>query len=391
MQSDVVVKAERQTIPFGFLAYLGAGASIVACFATAVMTYVTSLLGLTTIGVNPHLQAVIMWIFGLVAVVGLVRDRNNHDQTLPAAIGIVGLAVIVVTLYTFYDPLILLFGYVFLVVAAFLNQNLMLGKLNQTVEQQAGELRELNRTLEDRVELQVDEIERLDRLKRFLAPEIADLITSTGKESMLDSHRSYIATLFCDIRDFTALSERIEPEDVMNVLQGYHERLGRLVAQHQGTIGYRAGDGLMVFFNDPIPCEDPVLKAVNLAMDMRDLFNDMKKDWVKSGFRLGFGVGVASGYATLGVVGFEGCYDYTAIGNAVNLSSRLCDKAKDGQILIDQRSYGEVGRQVKVKKIGALEMKGIGVPIETYSVVSLVAKSQSRQPKKAKRAAAAKR
>jgi len=231
----------------------------------------------------------------------------------------------------------------------------------------------------------------LDRLKRFLALDIADLITSTGKEAMLDSRRSYIATLFCNIRDFTALSERIEPEDLMSVLQGYHERLGRLVAQHQGTIGYRAGDELMVFFNDPIPCYDPVLRAVKLAIDMRDLFTETKKDWVKSGFDFGFGVGVASGYATLGVVGFVGCYDYTALGNAVNLSSRLCDKAKDGQILTDKRSYGNIDQHGNVKNSGPMEMKGIEAPVVTYSIASLVGKARAKPRKSGKRSAKAAR
>jgi class 3 adenylate cyclase len=164
----------------------------------------------------------------------------------------------------------------------------------------------LNKNLERKVEHQDHEIGRLARLKQFLAPQVADLVVSEGKDSLLDTHRRYIACLFCDIRDFTAVSEGIEPEEVIAILQAYHEAVGSLVLQHQGTIGYRAGDGLMVFFNDPIPCEEPVLDAVRLALEIRAAFNRIREPWRRLGHPIGLGVAIASGYATLGLVGFQG-------------------------------------------------------------------------------------
>ncbi|MGI9569114.1 MAG: adenylate/guanylate cyclase domain-containing protein [Desulfobulbia bacterium] len=357
--------------PFGFLAYLGAGASVAACFAKFILGFIFVLFGFEAISVNPHIQAVFMWVFGLVAIVGLARDKKYHNSIAPLAIGVCGFLIIVGTLYTYYDDLILLSGYIFLVIAAFLNQNVMLNNQNETIQYQANQLASLNSTLEERVQIQVSEIERLDRLKRFLPPNIANVIMSTDKESLLESHRRYVATLFCDIRDFTTLSENIEPEEVISVLQNYHEQLGLLVAQHEGTIGYRAGDGLMVFFNDPFPCDEPVLKAVSLGIAMQKTFNLLKNDWERLGYNLGFGVGVASGYATLGVVGFEGCYDYTAIGNVVNISARLCDAAKDGEILLNHRAFLDIEQKVKVESMGSLNLKGIATPVEAHKIIRL--------------------
>ena len=323
--------------------------------------------------INPHLQAVLMWSFALLAVIGLARDSRLHASRAPLAIGAAAFAIIVGTLYTFYDDRIVILGYVLLVIAAFLNQNVMLARLNRAVRRQAGELAGLNATLERRVDEQVGEIERLARLKRFLGPEIAELITSEGGEALLDSHRRYIACLFCDIRDFSRLSESIEPEEVMEILQTYHERLGRLVAQRRGTIGYRAGDGLMVFFNDPIRCEEPAVAAVRLAMEMREAFAGVHEKWEKLGYRFGFGVGIASGYATLGVVGFEGRFDYTAIGNVVNLAARLCDHAQDGRILVNRRAQVDLGERVELAPIGALTLKGFASAVEAYEVRGLAA------------------
>lgn len=356
---------------FGWLAFLGAGLSVAACYAKAILGLAVSVAGVAALQVNPHLQAVVMWVFGLLAVIGLAQDRRHHEQVWPLALGMAGLAVIVGTLYTFYDVRILVLGYICLIVAAFLNQNILLKGLYQTVRQQAHELRELNSTLEQRVERQVTEIEQLAKLKRFLAPEVAELITSRDSESLLDSHRGYIAALFCDLRGFTEFSERIDPEDVINVLQTYHERLGQLVAAHGGTISHRAGDGLMVVFNDPIPCDDPVLKAVALAVDMRDAMAGLLPKWEKLGYQLGFGVGVASGYATLGVIGDEGRYDYTANGNVVNLASRLCDEAESGQILISQKAHGEVEDHIEAEPVDSLRVKGITLPVKAYQVVRL--------------------
>jgi class 3 adenylate cyclase len=261
------------------------------------------------------------------------------------------------------------------VVAALLNQNARLSQLNHAVENQsrvvasqAEELAALNDNLERRVSEQVEEIDKLARLKRFLAPGVARAVLDEHRESMLESHRNYIVTLFCDMRGFTGFSESIEPEEVMEVLQSYHQHMGKLVAEHGGTIDHRAGDGLMIFFNDPLPCDQPELKAVDLALAMRDRFGELNAAWQKQGYALGFGIGIASGYATLGIVGYEDRYDYTANGNAVNLASRLCDEAGDGQILISKKTYLAVEDRVEVSEVGELALKGIGKPVVAYDL-----------------------
>ena len=267
-------------------------------------------------------------------------------------------------------------GYILLVIAALLNQTARLTQLNQEVESQARvvksqaeELAALNENLEQRVDHQVGEIEKLARLKRFLAPEVASVVLAEHKESMLESHRSYVVTLFCDIRGFTGFSESMEPEEVMEVLQSYHEAMGKLVAEFGGTIDHRAGDGLMVFFNDPLPCDQPECMAMYLALSMRTRFDELNLNWQKQGYQLGFGIGIASGYATLGIVGYEDRYDYTANGNAVNLASRLCDTAADGQILISKKTYLAVEDQVEVSEIGELTLKGIAKPVFAYNLL----------------------
>ena len=322
---------------------------------------------------NPHIQAVLMWVLGTVAVYGLIQDRKTHNKTYPVVLGAAGVIVIIATLYTRYSSAIELSGYVMLLTAAFLNQNIFLHQLNKKVESQASELEELNSGLEKRVEEQVHEIERLNHLKRFLAPEVARLITEEKERSLLQSHRTYIAAVFCDLRGFTSFSARMEPEEVMGVLQEYHENCGQLVAEHGGTIDHRAGDGLMVFFNDPLPCEEPVFKAVQLALGMCQNFIDMNTRWKKHGYNLGIGVGIASGYATLGVVGFEGRFDYTANGNVVNLAARLCDEANDGQILISHKAYVELDELVVAEPIDDLILKGFDNAIKAYNICGLTA------------------
>ena len=358
-------------MPFGFLAYLGAGISLVFCYFNIFASLAAAYIAIDLIEINPHLQAVFMWVFCLVAVIGLAKDRNEHGNTLPLSLGVFGLLLVIGTLYSYYDGRILMTGYVVLLVAAFLNQNTMLRVLNGTVQSQASQLKEINNTLEERVRAQVGEIERLARLKRFLAPEVADLIMNEGRESLLDSHRRYIACLFCDIRDFTPLSESLEPEEVMDLLQSYHERVGGLVAAHGGTIGYRAGDGLMIFFNDPLPCDAPVLRATQLARSIEQTFAEIRKDWEKLGYRLDIGIGIAAGYATLGMIGTERRVDYTAIGNVVNVAARLCEMAGEGRILINQRAYLDVEDAVQVEALGALDLKGIGRQTEAYRLVAI--------------------
>lgn len=247
---------------------------------------------------------------------------------------------------------------------------LRIKSLYDQVQAQAAKLSEWSATLETRIEEQVAQLDRLSRLRRFLSPQVADLIVEAGDDSVLQSHRCEIATLFCDLRGFTAFSETGEPEEVMEVLQRYHETMGRLIYEHDGAIDHRAGDGIMIIFNDPIPCDEPALRAVRLALAMRLAMRPLTEEWRKLGHDLGFGVGVSLGYATLGMVGFEGRYDYTANGSAVNLAARLCDEARDGQILISGRAYATLDGAIEVEPLGSLDLKGFHRPIEAHSVVS---------------------
>ena len=243
--------------------------------------------------------------------------------------------------------------------------------LYDKIQTQAAELEEWNAKLETRVQSQVAQMEQLGRLKRFLSPQVADLIISSGDESLLDSHRSQIAALFCDLRGFTHFSETAEPEDVIAVLQSYHEEMGRLIYEFEGTIDHRAGDGIMAIFNDPLPCDDPALQAVRLAVALRERMKVLLAEWRNLGHELGFGVGVSVGYATIGLVGFEGRFDYCANGSVVNLAARLSDEALDGQILISQRAFTAVGDHVEVDEVGELALKGFSQPMRVLDVKRL--------------------
>jgi class 3 adenylate cyclase len=357
-------------LPFGMVALGFAVASMAMCVAPAIAEF---LFGLepNSLDPNPHAQAVMMWVFGMCSIFAMWRDRNRHNSSFPVALGIVGVVIMVINLYVRYYEEIEIFSYMILTIAAILNLNAFTSVLNRTVRQQAHEIATLNRGLEVKVESQGHEIDRLGRLKQFLAPQVAELVVAEGKDKLLETHRRYIACLFCDIRGFTALSEDMEPEEVIAILQAYHERVGRLVAEHRGTIGFRAGDGLMVFFNDPVPCEEPVLDAVKLALAVRAAFAELREPWSKRGHAIGLGLGIASGYATLGLVGLQGRTDYTAIGGAVNIASRICDKATDGQILITQRAYLDVEARVEAKPLGKLELKGVKQATEVYNIVGL--------------------
>jgi adenylate cyclase len=240
-----------------------------------------------------------------------------------------------------------------------------------TIQAQAAELAEWNRSLETRVRRQVDELDRLGRLRRFLSPQLADVISSSGDASLLKSHRREIAVVFCDLRGFTSFAETSEPEELMGILQEYHDAMGALIHQFQGTVGHFAGDGLMIFFNDPLPCPSPPVQAVQMAIAMRQRMEDVISTWKRRGFRLGFGVGIAYGYATLGQIGFEGRFDYGAIGTVINLAARLCAEAQPGQILISQRVYTAVEELADVESVGDLTLKGLSRPVPTYNVVRL--------------------
>ena len=228
-------------------------------------------------------------------------------------------------------------------------------------------LETLNAELGDRVEAQVGELERMGRLKRFLPSQVADVVVSRG-DDILSSHRALIATLFCDMRGFTAFCERAEPEETIEVLQTYHEEMGRLLSEFGAGVEHRLGDGIMAIFNDPLPCDDPAGDAVRLALAMRARMQDLCKGWRRLGHRLGFGVGVSLGYATVGMVGSEGRYEYTASGTAVNLASRLCDRAEDGEILISARAFASVEGDFEIEPHGEVTLKGIQDPAPVYRV-----------------------
>ena len=240
----------------------------------------------------------------------------------------------------------------------------LLGELRQRTE----EVAELNRGLEARVAEQVEELGRVGRLKRFLAPQLAELIVSEGDEKILESHRREIVVVFCDLRGYTAFTETAEPEEVLDFLREYHSALGPLVSQFEGTLDQFSGDGIMVFFNDPVPCPDPAERAVKMAMAMREAAGTLIASWRRRGRLLGFGAGIAQGYATLGQIGFAERSGYTAIGTVCNLAARLCAEAQDGQILIAQRVAVAVEETITLEEVGALTLKGLTQPVVAYNV-----------------------
>ncbi len=231
-----------------------------------------------------------------------------------------------------------------------------------------GELAGWNRTLEERVAEQLGEIEKVGRLKRFLAPQLAEMIVSTGDEGILESHRRDIVVVFCDLRGYTSFAETGEPEEVWGVLREFHAAVGPLVTHFEGTLDHFSGDGLMVYFNDPLPCPDPAERAVRMAVEMRAAVGELMSGWRRRGFELGFGIGVAQGYATLGRIGFEERVDYTAIGTVTNLAARLCAEARDGQILLSKRVAAAVEGNVALEEIGNLALKGLSQAVAVYNV-----------------------
>jgi len=257
----------------------------------------------------------------------------------------------------------------------------------ERLEQQANELVAWNKTLEERVAAQLGEIERMGRLKQFLAPQIAETIISSGGEAILDTHRRDIVVLFCDMRGFTAFSETAEPEDIITVLREYHNALGPLIHRHEGTLDRFTGDGLIIIFNDPIPCSDPARRAVGLAVEMRDAVRSLAQSWSSRGYEIGFGIGISQGYATLGPIGFEGRSDYTAIGTVINVAARLCAEAKNGQILITQRVAAEIDGFAEVESLGEIALKGLGRPVATLNVLGLIRTGRSSATEQASTAA----
>jgi len=248
---------------------------------------------------------------------------------------------------------------------------LRIKRYHDTIESQAAELAAWNRELERRVRDQVDALERMSRLRRFLSPQLAELVVSSGDESFLQSHRREITVVFCDLRGFTSFAETVEPEDVMAVLGEYHAALGDLVHRFDGTLERFTGDGLMVIFNDPLDCPDAPERAVRMALAMRGRVAELGEGWKRKDYDLDFGVGIAQGHATLGRIGFEGRWDYTAIGSVTNLAARLCAEAERRQILISQRVFSAIEDIVVVDSLGELTLRGFSKPARAYNVVGL--------------------
>jgi class 3 adenylate cyclase len=233
-------------------------------------------------------------------------------------------------------------------------------------------LQDLNQTLERRVDEQVGELERLGRLRRFLSTPVADAVLSAEGQSLLEPHQREISVFFCDLRGFTAFAARARPDEVLGVLGEYFDLLGILITRHQATVGTFTGDGLMAFFNDPLPCENPALHAITMAVEFRAAMEALTRQWTGKGYELGFGIGITLGDASLGIIGFEGRRDYTAHGPMVNLSARLCGAAQSGQILIDQRVFGALHDQIEVEESTSVALKGFRDPVRVFSVVGMI-------------------
>ena len=245
-------------------------------------------------------------------------------------------------------------------------------RYHDTVAKQAAELAQWNAELEARVNTQLEELQRMKRLRRFLSPQVAELVINSGDDSFLGSHRREIVVVFCDLRGFTAFAESSEPEEVMGVLKDYHAALGELIFRYEGTLERFTGDGLMVFFNDPFPLDKPAQRAVEMALAMRERVRTLAEGWSRVGHDLGFGVGIAQGFATLGRIGYEGRFDYAAIGSVTNLAARLCAEAGAGQVLVSQRVFSAVDDVAVGESVGALELRGFSRPIRAFGVSRMI-------------------
>ena len=248
---------------------------------------------------------------------------------------------------------------------------LRIKRYHDTIKAQAEQLLELNRTLEERVRTQLDELERLQRLRRFLSPQLSDAIVTSGDDSILASHRREVAMFFADLRGWTNFVDTVEPEELMHVLGEFHGRIGELVRQFDATVGFIEGDGVQLFFNDPIEIPDAALRAVRLGCALREEMRELTAQWRKRGHDLDFGAGIALGFATCGEIGFEGRSDYAAIGAVTNLASRLADEATAGQILVDQRLYAGVEEHVEAEPMGEFQLKGFRRPVAAFDVLAV--------------------
>jgi class 3 adenylate cyclase/CheY-like chemotaxis protein len=246
-----------------------------------------------------------------------------------------------------------------------------LKRYHDTIEHQAAELASWTTELEERVQRQVAELERIGRLRRFLSPQVADLVLSSGEQDFVDGHRGEITVTFVDLRGFTAFAETAEPEDVWALLRQYHQAIGEMVTRFEATLERFTGDGVMLFFNDPLPVDDAPQRAVRLAVALRTRIQEQAQGWRRLGYDLALGVGVAQGYATMGRIGFEGRFDYAAIGTVTNLAARLCAAAGPWQILITQRVRSAVEDEAVTRRVGELALRGLSRPVPTFDVVGL--------------------
>ena len=248
---------------------------------------------------------------------------------------------------------------------------LRIKELHDTVQTQSAQLAGWNQTLERRVQEQLEQLERLERLKRFFSPQLANLIVSGEADDPLKTHRCELTVVYLDLRGFTAFAETAEPEEVMGVLHEYHAEMGQLILEYEGTLEHFAGDGMMIFFNDPVPVSNPAERAVRMTAAMRERVRELSIKWRKLGHDLDFGVGIAQGYATIGAIGYEGRWEYGAIGSVPNLAARLCGEAKPGEILVAQRLFGKVEDWVEAESAGELTLKGFHRPVNAYRVLGL--------------------
>ncbi|GAA1975443.1 hypothetical protein GCM10009777_05420 [Microbacterium pumilum] len=248
-------------------------------------------------------------------------------------------------------------------------------RYQDTIQRQSAELAAWNLELEDRVRAQIDELQRVNRLRRFLSPQLVDVVMDSGDDGFLVSHRREIVVVFCDLRGFTPFAESSEPEEVMGVLSEFHTAMGELIDRFDGTLERFTGDGLMVFFNDPIPCENPAERAVTMAVAMRDRVAELAAAWARRGHDLGFGIGIAQGFATLGRIGFEGRSDYAAIGNVTNLAARLCVAAGPWQILVTQRVLSATEELIVTESVGDLDLRGFSRPIRAFDVAGMTSRT----------------
>ena len=248
------------------------------------------------------------------------------------------------------------------------NSMLRIKALTDTVQAQSAKLAEWNAKLEQRVNEQLGELENLSRLKRFFSPQLAEAILTGGADNPLASHRREVTVVFLDLRNFTAFAETSEPEEVMRVLREFHTEMGKLILEHGGTLERFTGDGMMIFFNDPVVVPDPAARALRMAVAMRERVNEMSVVWGKHGYDLSLGIGIAQGYATIGAIGFEERLDYGAVGAVTNLAARLCGEAKGGQILTNRKTLSQFEQLVEAEPIGEVSLKGFAKPISVYSI-----------------------